>query len=126
MLTFCHLSIPSRHLTSQAYLSKKWCGSMAFPVPSFQIETKSSLVTFGPNSFACKEHTFTVAPPITLKEQMEVINRCLETFLRYFSFNKPQSWSTRVPWVEYWYNTTFHALQTALHFGQFMGETLHH
>ena len=41
--------------------------------------------------------------------QTEVVNRCVETYLRCFSYNKHRRWSTWISWVEYWYNTTFHS-----------------
>ena len=41
--------------------------------------------------------------------QTEVVNRCVETYLQCFSYNKLRRWSTWLPWAEYWYDTTFHS-----------------
>ncbi|CAH9130821.1 unnamed protein product [Cuscuta epithymum] len=41
--------------------------------------------------------------------QTEVINRCIEQFLRSFVQHRPTQWSDLLPWAEYWYNTTYHA-----------------
>lgn len=41
--------------------------------------------------------------------QTEVVNKCLELHLRCYCSEKLKSWSEHLPWVELWYNTTYHA-----------------
>ncbi|KAD7477122.1 hypothetical protein E3N88_00258 [Mikania micrantha] len=41
--------------------------------------------------------------------QTEVINRCLEAYLRCFAIDQPKNWALWLPWAEFWYNSTFHA-----------------
>lgn len=40
--------------------------------------------------------------------QMEIVNKCVEHFLRCFCYERPKKWSQWLGWAEYWYNTTFH------------------
>jgi hypothetical protein len=41
--------------------------------------------------------------------QTEIVNKCLESYLRCFTHDQPKQWSSWLPWAEYWYNTTWHA-----------------
>jgi len=40
--------------------------------------------------------------------QTEVVNKCLETYLRCLTGSKPKQWLTWLPWTEFWYDTNYH------------------
>lgn len=40
--------------------------------------------------------------------QSEIVNKCLEMYLRCFVFDKPTAWVPLLPWAEFWYNTAYH------------------
>lgn len=41
--------------------------------------------------------------------QIERVNQCMETFLRYFANAAPSKWFDWLHLAEYWYNTTWHS-----------------
>jgi len=41
--------------------------------------------------------------------QTEIVNKCLENYLRCFAQDSPKHWTNWLPWAEYWYNTTWHS-----------------
>lgn len=39
--------------------------------------------------------------------QSEVLNKCVEQYLRCYVADSPTDWVNILPWAEYWYNTSF-------------------
>jgi transposase InsO family protein len=48
--------------------------------------------------------------------QMEVVNKCLETYMRCFAYEKQHQWAQWLPLAEWWYNTTYHTATRMTHF----------
>jgi hypothetical protein len=48
--------------------------------------------------------------------QTEVVNKCLETYLRCFASESQNQWAQWLPLVEWWYNTSFHISTRMTHF----------
>jgi hypothetical protein len=44
----------------------------------------------------------------TYHPQTEVVNKCLETYLRCFASERQHQWAQWLPLVEWWYNTLYH------------------
>jgi len=40
--------------------------------------------------------------------QSEALNKCIEMYLRCFTYDNPKEWSKLLPWAEFWYNSSFH------------------
>lgn len=50
-----------------------------------------------------------------------MLNKCLETYFRYYASTKPKSWNRWLALVEWWYNTTFHTATKMSPFGALYG-----
>ena len=53
--------------------------------------------------------------------QMEAVNKCLETYLRCFAFDRKRQWVQWLPLVEWWYKTSYHTTACLTHFESMYG-----
>lgn len=57
----------------------------------------------------------------------EVLNRCLENYLRCMCCDTPQEWARCLPLAEFWYNTTYHSASHTTPYEILYGQPpLHH
>jgi hypothetical protein len=54
--------------------------------------------------------------------QTEVVNKCLETYLRYFASERKNRWAQWLPLVEWWYNTSYHTTTHMTPFEEVYGQ----
>jgi hypothetical protein len=73
-------------------------------------EIPSSLDIFGQKLFSCLgtqlAHSSSYHPQSDGKT--EIVNKCLEGYLRFFVSDKQTQWFKWLPLAEWWYNTSFH------------------
>lgn len=56
--------------------------------------------------------------------QIEVVNKCLKSYLRCFASKKPNQWAQWFPLVEWWHNTTYHVATKMTPYGAVYGPNL--
>ncbi|GJS07467.1 retrotransposable element Tf2 [Tanacetum coccineum] len=56
--------------------------------------------------------------------QTEVVNRCVECYLRCMTGDKPKEWVQWIPLAEYWYHTYFHTSINTIHYQVLYGQAL--
>ncbi|GKC76145.1 reverse transcriptase [Tanacetum coccineum] len=55
--------------------------------------------------------------------QTEIVNNCLESFLRCMNGEKPKEWVVWLPMAEFWYNINFHSTINTTPFETIYGQT---
>ena len=56
--------------------------------------------------------------------QTEIVNRCVEQYLRCLVHQQPRKWYSFLPWPEFWYSTTYHVSTDMSHFQALYGRPL--
>jgi hypothetical protein len=54
--------------------------------------------------------------------QTKFVNKCLETYLRCFSYERKNQWAQWLPLVEWWYNTSYHTATSMTPFERVYGQ----
>jgi hypothetical protein len=76
----------------------------------FAIQTQISQAIFWQELFKLQDTQFHLSSAYhpQMNGQTEVVNKCLETYLRCFTSEKQHQWAQWLPLAEWWYNTTYH------------------
>jgi hypothetical protein len=107
---FCALSIPFKDSTISTALMETI--QMLHCNPKIIVSDRDPIFTghFWTKLFSCLgtqlAHSSSYHPQTNGKT--EIVNKCMEVYLRFFVSDKQTQWFKWLPLVEWWYNTSFH------------------